>query len=86
MENHTQNSLNLTPFERTTEELTSYTPKQNTYNNYSDVLTPRKKSIVFFSNSIPKNLKWKTSMQLSEADEFILSLFLVQKQYNSAIT
>ena len=57
MENHTQNPKNLTPFKRTTEEPTSYTPKQNTYNNYSDVVTPRKKNIVLFADSIPKNLK-----------------------------
>ena len=34
-------------------------PKQNTNNNYSDAFKPRKKNIVFFSDSISENLKMK---------------------------
>ena len=34
-------------------------PKKNTSNNYSDAFKPRKKNIVFFSDSISENLKMK---------------------------
>ena len=37
----------------------TYTPKQSTCNNYSDVSKQRKKDIMLFSNSVPKNLKMK---------------------------
>ena len=50
-------STKFTSSKSTAEEPSTYTAEKNTYNNYSDAFKPRKKNIVFFFDSIPKNLK-----------------------------
>ena len=83
---NTQNPQNLPSSKEPQKNPPPIPPKQNTYNNYSGAFKPRKKSIVFFSNSIPKNLKMKDFNAAVRGEEFIFSLFLVRKQYNSTIT
>ena len=56
---NTQNSQNLPPPKRPQKNTLPIPPKQNTYDNYSDAFKLRNKNIVFFSISIPKNLKMK---------------------------
>ena len=54
---NTQNPQNLPPPKVLQKNPPPILPKKNTYNNYSDAFKPRKKNIVFFFDSIPKNLK-----------------------------
>ena len=82
---NTQNPQNLPPSKEQQKDLPSIPPKQKTCDNYSDAFKPRKKSIVFFSDSIPKNLKMKDFNAAVRGGRVHPKSFLVRKQYNSSV-